>query len=307
MAEFETDLPEGRIQQILKYVIELLWFSPDGLFTSEIFKYLRETISFSSLESSPYPFAPFIPRYEAVVRVGTTPMVKAGWMEKTKNGRWYITNEGRKAFNQYHDANSFFEASIKIFHEWKLKESGRIAQFNVNPFLQADELAWSQIKQYFELLDIRDIRTIVASLLKALGCHIESIVPYMKEDNLIDLVCTLDPLGFKKPRLVVHISNNNVVSSSDDIARFASFLNPEDIGLFVSFGGFDQPKYEYVSDKTSVVRRIDLAGFVELWKQNYNKIDREGQDKLPLLPVYFLSLPNNQASLPGKFLPEFKG
>jgi len=37
---------------------------------------------------------------------------------------------------------------------------------------------------------------------------------------------------------------------------------------------------------------MDLESFVDLWVKNYDKLNLEARQRLPLKPVYFLSLPD---------------
>jgi hypothetical protein len=292
MTDISPDIPITRINQILRTVFELLWFEPQGLYVSEILTYLKDAIPFSEYEIEPYPFAPYIPRYEVVVRVGTTPLVKAGWMEKTKNGRWFITLAGRNACFRFKDSTDFFEMSVQLFQEWKLKENNRLARLEADPFVQAGELSWTQIKQYFDILNIRDIRIIVSSLLKALGCYITWTVPLKDDDSPVDMICSLDALGLKPPRLVVHIAKVSEITSNEDLAIFSKDLLPTDVGIYFSFGGFSKGLQEFsIEAKQPLVRLIDLERFVDLWVSNLKKIDNLGYSKFPLRPIHFLAVP----------------
>jgi restriction system protein len=293
MTDIPLEFSDQRINQILKTVFELLWFEPQGLYVSEIVKYLRDAISFNEYETGYYPFTPYIPRYEVIIRIGTIPLVKAGWLEKTKNGRWFITNAGRKACHRINNSKEFFEMSIQVFQEWKTQENNRLAQFDSDPFNNAEEFSWAQIKQYFEVLDIKDIRIIVSSLLKALGCHITWTVPYKEDDSLIDMICSQDPLGLKPPRIIVHIAKCSNVATVEDVELFSKDLRPDDVGIYFSFGGVINGSQEFVIEKKQpIIRIIDLEHFVDLWIENLEKIDKVGCAKFPLRPIHFLALPD---------------
>jgi restriction system protein len=292
MTDISADITIQRINQILKTVFELLWFEPQGLYVSEIIKYLKDAIPFTEYETESYPFAPFIPRYEVIVRVGTIPLVKAGWLEKTKNGRWFITLAGRNASYRFKDSKEFFEMSVQLFQEWKANEIKRLAQFDSDPFNNATEFSWAQIKQYFEVIDIRDIRIIVSSLLKSLGCYITWTVPFKDDDSLVDMICSMDPLGLKPPRMVVHIAKCSEVTTEEGLEIFSRDLRPNDVGIYFSFGGFTSGLQEFaIEKKQPTIRLIDLERFVDLWVENLGKIDQVGFSKFPLRPVHFLALP----------------
>jgi restriction endonuclease Mrr len=293
MTDMSPEFSNQRINQILKTVFELLWFEPQGLYVSDIVKYLKDAINFTEYETGYYPFAPYIPRFEVIVRIGTIPLVKAGWLEKTKNGRWFITNAGRRACRNVSNSKEFFEMSIQVFQEWKMNEDYRLTQFDSDPFNNASEYSWAQIKQFFEILDIKDIRVIVSSLLKALGCHITWTVPYQEDDSMIDMICSQDALGLKPPRMVVHIAKSSDTTTLEDVELFSRDLKPNDVGIFFSFGGTINGSREYVLEKIQpIIRIIDLERFVDIWKENLDKIDQAGYAKFPLRPIHFLALPD---------------
>ncbi len=288
-----TDITVNRISEILRLVFDLLWFEPQGLYVSEIMRYIQATVPLSEYETGYYPFAPYSPRYEVIIRVGTIPLVRAHWLEKTKNGRWFITEAGREACKQYNNAEDFFEESVRLFLQWKSVEKERLAQISANPFNFAVENSWEQIRQYVDSLDMRDLHDVVSVLLKAMGCHIAWSGPFGEANELIDLICYLDPLGLTNPRIVVHIANKSQVSTRDGLSAFMNVLKPNDVGIYISLGGITNDLNEYAMTQTqNRVRLIDLETFVDLWVEYQAKIDQESRTKFPLKPVYFLSFPH---------------
>lgn len=293
MIEPDFEIPPQRINLILKTIFELLWFEPQGLYVSELIEYLKKSISFSDYENGFFPFAPNIPRFEVIMRVGTIPLVKSGWLEKTKNGRWYITTYGRNASYNYSNMGEVFSASIQAIHEWQEKEEKRITIFDTDPFNSAQEFASSQIRKYLESMEIRDIQTIVSSLLKALGCYVSWNVPAENGDGQFNLICSLDPIGLKSPRVVIHYAKFSQMSTLESINRFSDKLGQNDIGIFISFGGFAADTRQYSLDlKKPSIRLIDLDEFLNLWVANLGKIDQVGISKFPIRPVHFLGVPS---------------
>jgi restriction endonuclease Mrr len=297
MFDSSNENSRERINLILKTVFELLWFEPEGLYISEIIKYLKATIAFTEFETGYYPFAPYIPRYEVIMRVGTIPLVKAGWLEKTKNGRWFITTTGRNACYKFKGSEEFFKASIQLFQEWKSREYSRLTLFDEDPYNTAKDFSSAQIKQYLEVLDINDIRIIVTSLLKALGCHIVWTVPFKEDNSPIDMICSLDPLAIKPPRILVHISKCSEITTSANIDDFSKKIELNDIGMYISFGGFSDGAQEHAIELTRPqIRLFDLQRFIDLWVDNIGKIDQVGYSKLPLRPIHFLGIPGHLKS-----------
>ncbi len=288
-----TDITVNRISEILRLVFDLLWFEPQGLYVSEIMRYIQATVPLSEYETGYYPYAPYSPRYEVVIRVGTIPLVRAGWLEKTRNGRWFITEAGREACKRYKNAADFFEESVRLFVQWKASENNRLVQIGANPYNFAVENSWEQIRQYIDNLDMRDLREMVSVLLKAMGCTIAWSGPVGEDNELIDLVCYMDPLGLNSARIVVHVANKSQVSTRDGLSAFMNVLKPNDVGLYISLGGSTNDLTQFAMTQTqNRVRLIDLETFVDLWVEHQSKIDQDARVKFPLKPVYFLAFPS---------------
>jgi restriction system protein len=288
-----TDITVNRISEILRLVFDLLWFEPQGLYVSEIMRYIQATLPLSEYETGYYPYAPYSPRYEVVIRVGTIPLVRAGWLEKTKNGRWFITEAGREACKRYNNAADFFEESVRLFVQWKASENNRLVQIGANPYNFAVENSWEQIRQYIDNLDMRDLREMVSVLLKAMGCTIAWSGPIGEDNGLVDLICYMDPLGLNSARIVVHVANKSQVSTRDGLSAFMNVLKPNDVGLYISLGGSTNDLNQFAMTQTQHrVRLIDLETFVDLWVEHQSKIDQDARIKFPLKPVYFLAFPS---------------
>jgi restriction system protein len=288
-----ADITVSRISEILRLVFDLLWFEPEGLYVSEIMKYIQATMPLTEYEIGYDPYTPYSPRFEAIIRVGTIPLVRAGWMEKTKNGRWIITEAGREACKRYKNAEDFFQESVRLFLEWKNIEKSRTAQIGANPFNFAVENSWEQIRQFVDTLDMYELRDMISVLLKAMGCYIAWTGPIDDKNELVDLLCYLDPLGINSPRIVVHIANKSQVATRDGLSAFMNVLKPDDVGLYFSLGGITNELHKFALTQTqNRVRLIDLETFVDLWVENQQKIDPENRSRFPLKPVYFLAFPN---------------
>lgn len=289
-----TDINTKRISEILRLVFDLLWFEPQGLYASEIMQYIQTSVPLSDFETGHYPFAPTFPRYEVIIRVGTIPLVRAGWLEKAKNGRWLITEAGRTACKRFNNPEDFFRESISMFLDWNAKENNRLAQLSTNPSSIAVENSWEQIRQYIESMSLQDLRLIVASLLKALGCFVTWTASGGENEDgePVDLICYTDPLGLNSPRILVHIANKTQVSTIEGLSGFMTMLKPGDVCLYIAFGGATNQLKEFALSQTdNQVRLIDLEKFVELWIENQAKIDAESRARFPLKPIYFLAFP----------------
>lgn len=78
--------------------------------------------------------------------------------------------------------------------------------------------------------------------------------------------------------------------SVDGLRAFMAVLSDEDVGLFVSTGGFTRDALaEARTQETQRITLIDMSRLFALWVEHYPKLDDAAKRHLPLKPVYFLS------------------
>jgi restriction system protein len=286
------DITTQRMGEILRRVFELLWFEPNGLLAHEIFEHIRKSSQLTEYERGNFPFSASSPRFEVLIRVSTIPLVKAGWLVKTSKGRWYITEKGREASKQYKDAEQFFEEAIRQYREWKAVEEKRLQLINSITKYEAEENSWEQITKFIQGMSRLEFRAITCDLLQTMGYHIVWVAPPQKEKGQIDIIISTDSLGMKEPRILVHIHHKGQVVTQEGLEAMVCVLGPDDHGIFVSSSGFtNQVKEEALLHAHPYIQLLDLESFVELWVKNYAKLTPEANHRLPLKPVYFLSLP----------------
>ena len=287
---------------MVKGVLELLIENPDGLQAKEVISRLKEILPPTSLEKGEYDSAPGTMRYDRDVRFATIPAVKAGWIVKTSTGLWSITDEGKKAFNNYSDPEEMMRDLRRKYKEWKQKhkkprlsvptsEEGTAeedVQQAAIALEEARESAWLEIQNYLHNLDPYDFQNLVAALLRGMGYHVDWVAP-PGPDRGIDIIAHQDPLGVSGPRIKVQVKRQTSRVDVKDARGFIAVLGEGDIGVFVSIGGFTR-------DAESEVRRlenrrvmlVDIERLVKLWIEHYKDIPEEFRRLLPLIPVYFL-------------------
>jgi restriction system protein len=287
------DITQQRMGEILRRVFELLWFEPEGLPVRDIFKYVLKSSQLSEYERGYFPFASSSPRYEVLLRVATIPLVKAGWLVKTTRGRWYITDKGRKASQQYGDAEQFFEEAISQYREWKENEEKRLRYINSIEKYEAQENSWVQIKQFIQGMSASEFKNLTVELLQSMGYYMAWVAPPQKEKGQIDIIAFSDPLGTKNPRVVVHVNHKGQVMTQEGLGAVLAILGPEDHGVLFSSSGFtNQVKEEALTLVHPSIHLIDLESFVDLWVKYYDKLSEEARHSFPLKAVYFLSMPD---------------
>jgi restriction system protein len=134
-----------------------------------------------------------------------------------------------------------------------------------------------------------DLQKLVAALLRAMGYHVSWIAP-PGPDKGIDILAHSDPLGTSTPRIKVQVKRRADKISVDGLRSFMAMLGEQDVGIFVSTGGFTgDAESEARTKETRKLTLVDLEKLVELWVQHYDKVAESDRLLLPLKPVYYLA------------------
>src|ERR1035438_7885227 len=112
------EITRKRIGELQRGVIKILVDYPEGLPAKDVLQRLEKTVPPTNFEKGNYPKHPNVRRFEKTARFATIGPVKAGWLVKTK-GRWYLTEEGKKAYKQIHDPAQFEREASRLYREWK--------------------------------------------------------------------------------------------------------------------------------------------------------------------------------------------
>ena len=216
-------------------------------------------------------------------------------MVKSK-GKWFVTEEGKQAYKKITDPEEFFRESTRLYNEWRdgrpqdepdveeLIETEK-PQYTVE---ELEELAWEQIQQVLKGINPYEFQDLVADLLKAMGYYIYWVAPPGK-DGGIDIIAYSDPLGAHGPRVKVQVKHKlESFITVEPIRAFMSVIGTDEIGLFVSSGGFTANAHEEArSQDKRKVTLIDNEALIGLWIEHYSKLSQEARQRLPLKPIYF--------------------
>jgi restriction system protein len=122
-----------------------------------------------------------------------------------------------------------------------------------------------------------------------MGYHVSWNAP-PGPDKGIDIVAHNDPLGTSAPRIKVQVKRLADKIIVDGLRSFMAVLGEQDVGLFVSTGGFtSEAESEARTKETRKLTLLDLEKLVDLWVINYEKIEDSDKQLLPLKPVYYLA------------------
>jgi len=297
------EITRKRNGEIQRAIFAALLSHPDGsMKASDALMAAEQRLVLTPYEQGEYPSGGR--RFEKIARFATLGPVKAGWLVKQK-GRWTVSEEGRAAYASYPDAEAFCRAGDARYREWRnaqpdsLEEDspegsaasedheGTTAAIRLE---EAEESAWSEVEHFITTMPPYDFQELVGALLRALGYFVVWTAPPGK-DGGVDLIAAPDALGTQLPRIKVQVKRQQNSIGVDGLRSFMATLGSDDVGLFVSTGGFTKDaKYEARQQATRRVTLIDLERFYDLWVEHYTKLPDEDRRRLPLKPVYFLAI-----------------
>jgi restriction system protein len=293
-----AEVTRRRTGEFVRKLFEILQDHPDGLQAKDALASLQSRIQLSEYEKGSYDSGGM--RFEKIVRFATVDCVKAGWLLKHK-GMWSLTDEGRKAYASQKDPEAFYRQAVKLYQQWKASQpeaepdsaeepadatSGKAASIT---FEQAEEQAWGEIGQYLRGMNPYDFQELVAALLRAMGHHVAWVAPPGR-DGGIDILALMDPLGTRPPRIKVQVKRQSQAVPVDGLRSFLALLGDDDVGLFVSAGGFTKDaEVEARTQEKRKVILVDLDRLFDLWVHYYDRLDDDARRRLPLKPIHFLA------------------
>jgi len=113
-----ANITKHRNGEFLRAIFELLWDKEEGVPAKEIMAAIPEKMTLTDFEMGEYPSSPGAPRYHKIARFATIAAVKAGWLLKRK-GIWYLTDEGRSAYERLKDPEALYKEADRLYREWK--------------------------------------------------------------------------------------------------------------------------------------------------------------------------------------------
>jgi len=292
------EVTRRRTGELLRKLFEILMPHPEGIQARDALNDLARRVQLTPYEQGSYESGGR--RFDKIVRFSTVDCVKAGWLQKNK-GRWIITEAGKSAFTSIQDPEAFYRRAVKLYHEWRASQpdvgvespeespdssSAKAASIT---FEEAEELAWVEIEQYLRGMNPYDFQELVASLLRGMGYYVSWVAPPGK-DGGTDVLAWTDPLGTRPPRIKVQVKRQVQAVSVDGLRSFMAVLGDDDVGIFVSIGGFTKDAAEEArTQEKRKVTLINLEILFDLWVEHYSRLSDDARRRLPLRPIYFLA------------------
>ena len=292
-------LTNKRTGELLRKAAGILFENGEGIHSREIFKKIEDTVELTDFEKGYYPSSNDSPRFAYLIRFASIGMVKGGWLEKNK-GIWKLTTIGREAYNSIQDSEKFYLEANRLYKEWERNRPQEEAIEKIvdeeTPisttitFEESQEKAWDQVRDYLKTLNGYDFQDLVSDLLTAMGYHVNWVAP-RGPDHGIDIIAYSDPLGTKIPRIKVQVKHTiEQTVSANDMRAFISVLGKDDIGIFVSSGGFTKDaEDEARTQESRKITLINLDKLFDFWVEYYDQLTYEARLRLPLKPIYYLA------------------
>ena len=289
-----AEITRRRNGEMTQALFGVLADSPDGLPAREAIDRVEKVLKPTPFEDSEYPNRPGVRRFPNILRFVTIWLVKAGWMVK-RRGTWSVTEDGASALERFPDPEDLFREANRLYQKWRAEQPVTVVEpVEAEPspgsiLEEAEENAWREIKNFLSAMNPYDFQSLVAGLLKAMGYHVQWEAP-PGPDRGIDIVASADPLGAASPRLKIQVKRRADRINVDGLRAFLAVLGDDDIGIFVSLGGFTRDaEQEARTQERRRITLIDLDRLVGLWVEHYARLDEEARQLLPLRPVHFLA------------------
>ncbi len=289
-----TGAARKRRGEIVRAVFQVLLDQPDGLPAQEVLKRVETVCPPTAFEQQEYPNKPGVRRYEKTVRFSTISSSKAGWLIKA-NGRWSVSPLGKDAYAKFSNPEAFIDEAWRLYKAWAgsrppvneedVEEGEEAASTTLE---EAEESAWSGIREYVAKMPPYEFQNLVAGLLRAMGYHVSWVAP-PGPDRGVDIVAYSDPIGAQAPRIKVQVKRQEQSVSAEKFRSFLSTIGEGDIGIFVCSGGFTSDAETEARHEKRQVTLIKLEELVGLWIKHYDRLAEEDRQRLPLKPVHFLA------------------
>lgn len=288
-------LDRRRRGELLRSVFDVLADHPEGIKGRDALAEVEKRLGMTNFEAENYPGSD-VRRFEKSIRFVTINAVKAGWMVK-EAGVWTPTEEGLEAHVTYSDPEQFLLEAQKLYRKWAEAQPTReddeddaseqeISTTSVT-LERAEEASWEEVRGILHQMDPYEFQHLVAGLLRGMGYYVDWVAPRGK-DGGVDILALSDPLGTKGPRVKVQVKREEGKTSATTLRAFVATLHGDDIGLFVTLGGFTRDAELEARNEIRRVRLIDATDFFRLWAEHYDDIPDADKRRLPISFVPFL-------------------
>lgn len=286
-----------RTASFKKGVLEILNRNIEPMHVNQVIDDLEKLIPSNEYEKGAYESSGVI-RRPKIVRFATIGLVKAGWLQKNK-GFWSITQEGKDALVKYPNALDLRAEERKLYRIWRDSQyesedqedepEGRVS--SAISIEEAESESFALVENYLGGINPYEFQNLVKALLEGMGYRVSWVAPPGK-DGGIDLIAFQDHLGAIGPRIKVQVKRQQSTVGVESIRSFLGVLSDhDDIGLFISLGGFSvDAEKEARTHSSKRLTLLDSQKLFDLWIEHYENLPQESRLLLPIRPVYYLAL-----------------
>ncbi len=296
-----AQLTKKRRGELLKAVFDVLADHPDGIQAKDALAQAADRLELTEYEKGTFDDGAL--KFPNLVRFQTVNAVKAGWMSKDK-GIWTATEDGLAAAQKHADPEGFMQEALAHYAAWvkeqpKKPKAAAAAEADLERVAgsftveEAEETAFAEVAHHLATLSPYDLQNLVAGLLRGMGYNVAWVAPPGK-DRGVDILAFRDPLGTEQPRIKVQVKREKDKTDVKGLRSFMSQLNPGDVGVFVTLGGFtSDAESEARNSETRRITLVDRGDLFDLWVRHYDGIPAEDRQLMPLKPVYYLATGND--------------
>ena len=153
---------------------------------------------------------------------------------------------------------------------------------------EAEEDSWAEVREFLYAMDPYDFQQLVAGLLRGMGYTVTWVASPGK-DRGVDIIALTDPLGSQGPRIKVQVKREKSKTDAKTLRAFMSVLKDQDVGVFVTLGGFTSDADNEARDEARRIRLLSALQLFRLWSQFYDRVPEEDRRRLPIKFVPFLA------------------
>lgn len=298
-----------RLGEIMQAVLHELKRAGEPTRVSELLPKAARKLNLTPFETATLEKSGYV-RWEAWIHWLSVDCAKAGLITKS-GGRWTLTAKGEEALN-WKPEDMVREARQK-YADWRQTKAPRAVSPNLpqeavpsgasedqisrqTAYEQALASGRAEIERHISNLSPYDFQELVAELLKAMGYHVPFVAP-PGADGGIDIIAYKDPLGTSSPRIRCQVKHRPKDKMNiAEVRALEGVLRKEgDMGLAVSSGGFTSDALREIQVSSKHIEAMDLDRLISLSEEHYEKAREAGKMLLPLVKVFYLAPPDEQA------------
>lgn len=283
-----------RIGQMLQVTLAELKSMGGEARLKDLFSRIEPKLNLNEYEKEVYKKSGYV-RWQSIIHFYSIDCIKAGFLQKA-GGHWIITPQGIEALKM--SPAEFIRTAQQKYRDWKStkpsspveiteqEETERVVRQTA--YDQAVAQAQSEIEDFINEMSWYDFQNLVAELLIAMGYHVAHIAP-PGPDGGVDIIAYKDPLGTTVPRIKVQVKHRSEKVKVQEVRELHGLLKDEDIGIFVSSGGFTKDAIEEARKMAKHIDTMDLSRLIGFWQKYYDSVRESKKSLLPLTRLYFLA------------------